>query len=386
MHWSKPKQRAKPSYSQATEFNAFLNALSKRVEAEALAIEEEGRSVTRDEMKLRMAEKKQTADQVRKKNNVVRYLQIFIDEQKAEYAKGKKGVPEIKSSTLKTYGTIITYLEEYCKKKNKGVITFDELEIPFYKELIKFLKGRENPLKDSSLLKYIGALKATKKRFKGEVKLGLKVEEADTVFLSEADLDKLYSARSVIGAYPNGASLQVEVDRLVLGCCLGLRHGDGVTVDSNHITLGDDGIYRVKMKTEKTGELVTIPLLHPAGIEIINRYDGQLPLRAEQTSNRLFKEVCRIAEINEIVTLSDGTNVEKWTQVTTHTMRRSFLTNHYLNGVPSIILMKLSGHKSERSFLRYIRIDRLMAANLIVKHYADRAKQKADSTHLTKVS
>jgi hypothetical protein len=43
-------------------------------------------------------------------------------------------------------------------------------------------------------------------------------------------------------------------------------------------------------------------------------------------------------------------------------------TNHYLQGFPTIDLMKITGHKSERSFLKYIRISKLDAARRFNEH------------------
>jgi integrase len=380
-NWSRDRQRAKPSYPKATALNALLDRLAGRVEVEAMAIKAEGRSVTRDELRDRLAEKKAEADSSQARSNVIDYLKQFIADQVAEHERiacGEKGAPELKKNTLKVYTTLSHYLDEYCRVKKKSRLVFEELDIHFERDFARHLKTRESSLIDSSIIKYLGTLKALKKRHSGHVKLGLKPTESDAVYLSESDLAKLYAAREGIGSYPNGQNLQVEVDRLVLGCCLGLRFGDGVTVQPEHVVHAEDGSIRVKIKTEKTGGLVTIPLLHTAGIEILERYGWASPKKvAEPTANRLFKEVCRIAEIDEVVTLGSGDNVPKWQQVTTHTMRRSFCTNHYLNGVPSILLMKISGHKTERAFLRYIRIDRLQAADLIIKHYTERNQLRA---------
>lgn len=40
--------------------------------------------------------------------------------------------------------------------------------------------------------------------------------------------------------------------------------------------------------------------------------------------------------------------------ITTHTARRSFATNAYKSGISGIDIMKMTGHKTESSFLRYI--------------------------------
>ena len=48
--------------------------------------------------------------------------------------------------------------------------------------------------------------------------------------------------------------------------------------------------------------------------------------------------------------------LEKWNLVTTHTARRSFATNQFLNGVPTLSIMAITGHKTEKAFMKYIKV------------------------------
>ena len=47
---------------------------------------------------------------------------------------------------------------------------------------------------------------------------------------------------------------------------------------------------------------------------------------------------------------------EKLSQVTTHTARRSGCTNMYNANIPIGKIMKISGHKTELEFRKYIRV------------------------------
>jgi integrase len=47
---------------------------------------------------------------------------------------------------------------------------------------------------------------------------------------------------------------------------------------------------------------------------------------------------------------------EKCDMVTTHTARRSFATNAFKRNVPTLSIMQITGHHTESSFMRYIRI------------------------------
>ena len=53
--------------------------------------------------------------------------------------------------------------------------------------------------------------------------------------------------------------------------------------------------------------------------------------------------------------------VPKFSQVTVHTARRSFATNMFLAEVHPLKIMKITGHRTEKAFLRYIRISQAAA-------------------------
>ena len=59
---------------------------------------------------------------------------------------------------------------------------------------------------------------------------------------------------------------------------------------------------------------------------------------------------------------------EKCDLVSTHVARRSFATNAYKAGVPTIAIMKITGHKKESTFLKYIKISAEENAELLKDH------------------
>jgi integrase len=78
-------------------------------------------------------------------------------------------------------------------------------------------------------------------------------------------------------------------------------------------------------------------------------------------------------EESTIKTRNQGSKVitetyQKFQQLTTHTCRRSFCTNAFLSGIHPKILMKISGHKTERSFMRYIKVSNVDNALMIADH------------------
>jgi hypothetical protein len=47
---------------------------------------------------------------------------------------------------------------------------------------------------------------------------------------------------------------------------------------------------------------------------------------------------------------------------------RSFATNAYERGTPAISLMQITGHKTEKSFLKYIKTSKKKHSDIVRKH------------------
>ena len=58
----------------------------------------------------------------------------------------------------------------------------------------------------------------------------------------------------------------------------------------------------------------------------------------------------------------------KYELIKSHTARRSFCTNAYLSGMDSLDIMAISGHKTEKAFLRYIKVSQEERAKRIAEH------------------
>lgn len=105
-----------------------------------------------------------------------------------------------------------------------------------------------------------------------------------------------------------------------------------------------------------TKEPVTIPI-KPIVAYIFDKYreNGSIlpkPL-SNQKMNKYLKELGEFAQINEeVITYKSigGKRQEekklKYEMISTHTARRSFATNAFKSGVPSISIMRITGHKT----------------------------------------
>ena len=61
--------------------------------------------------------------------------------------------------------------------------------------------------------------------------------------------------------------------------------------------------------------------------------------------------------------------LKRFDMLVTHTARRSFCTNMYLRSIPVETIMAISGHTTAENFMKYIKADRRMHANLLKKLY-----------------
>jgi hypothetical protein len=59
---------------------------------------------------------------------------------------------------------------------------------------------------------------------------------------------------------------------------------------------------------------------------------------------------------------------KKWQLMTAHTARKSFATNQYLSEAPIFTIMAITGYKTEKSFLRYIKISPSEHAKILKIH------------------
>ena len=62
-------------------------------------------------------------------------------------------------------------------------------------------------------------------------------------------------------------------------------------------------------------------------------------------------------------------NMFKYELLCSHTARRTMATNLYLSGFPSISIMKITGHTTEKSFMKYIKITPTENAKLLQLHW-----------------
>lgn len=287
------------------------------------------------------------------------YIEDFIIRASKGRRFNSNGAP-LKPSIIKEYRTSFKYLQQFAERYFEP--DFANIDMTFYVDYVSFL--REHNLNDNTIGKRIKTLKtflnaATDEGFNTHFKYKNKQfktleTESENIYLNKPELNRLSNLD--LNSTPH---LERVRDLFVVACYTGLRFSDLHKIHSDEIT--DDIVF---IKQEKTGNKVEIPI-HPIVWDILKKYDGDLPpMISNQKYNKYIKEVGKLAEINskfKKTIFIDGKPQEKafpkHDLISSHTARRTFCTNAYKDGASVNAIRKISGHKTETSFLKYIKAD-----------------------------
>ena len=299
-----------------------------------------------------------------RKQSFLSFIESYINE----------SVTTKREGTIKVYNTTFKYLKEYSAK-NKP-IEFETITLEFYNSYTTFLYQEYN-LSANTVGKHIKTIKsflneATERGINENLEFKKKKfktvrEEADTVYLSVKELDRFEKLN-----LKSSPRLEKVRDLFLIGCYTGLRFSDFTQINEENINIEKSMLL---IRTQKTSERVVIPL-HKTVKSILAKYKNKLPKAyANQVMNTYIKQVASLANVKEMTetTITRGGMVEKsvlpkFKLISTHTARRSFATNAFLADIPAISIMKITGHKTERSFMAYIRITQEENADKLLTH------------------
>lgn len=364
-YWNAKIGRAKQDsrFKQYPEFNARL----QNIEDDALnlirRLQNDKVDITHDLLRKELdsilkPEKKQTED------TVMEFMDFF-----SYYMK----ISGNSKGTLKSYQQVEKVLKEY-ESENNIKLTFNKIDVDFHNRFVLWLRETRNFAPNT-----IGVrIKVIKTVMRASHDRGLhnntdyqkkafsKPQEATTaVYLNENELTKLYNLD-----LSDNKKLDNVRDWFLIASYTGLRFSDFSRLTKENIK--NDTI---TIQTQKTGATVVIPF-HTVVRAILDKHEYKLPkVISNQKFNEYVKQVCKLAEINESIMLEETKgkmkitrSEKKYNLVSAHTARRSFATNAFLAGVPTIQIMKITSHRSEKIFLNYIKISEKENADKLKLH------------------
>lgn len=380
-NWNPAKQRVKSNNQTTEDGKHSLNDLLDKLEKLCLKTyndELKNGIPTRDTIKRALSNYINQNEEVEDRPTLFKLIDRFISGEIKNKGKDKS------SGSLNNYHSVKVHLEGFQKKYNYKV-DFDTITLDFFYKYVSYLE--KLPQKDkagkivkiglspNTIAKDIRLLKVflgegvdlgytTNLQFKHK-KFSYSEEETDAVYLKERELIDLFNVD-----LSGKKRLEQVRDLFVFGSFVGLRFSDYSDIKAENI-IEDDGDLFIKTITKKTGEQVIIPC-NPIVLRIFEKYannPNRLPKAlSNQKFNDYIKEVCKEAKMTEKGRLATDPDKGLWECISSHTARRSFATNLYLSGFPTLEIMKVTGHKTEKAFMKYIRVSKLDAAKRLSQH------------------
>ena len=316
------------------------------------------------------------------------FIAHFIEN--ASSRKDKKTGRQLGSNIIQNYKATEKHLKEFAKTLRKKDFEFSELDQKFYDKFVSYLQSHKKTVikngkpkivdehfTQNTVGKHIRVLKIMLNDAQTNGICDIPnmqsvfyvfSEETDTIYLNEDELQQLKDTD-----FSETPHLDRVRDWFLLLAWTGCRFSDLSKITKTDIKGGF-----ITFRQQKTNNKVTIPL-HPVVIEILEKYDYDLPTEiSNQRFNEYIKTVCEKAELksHETTTRTVGGKLvtetfEKWELVTSHTGRRSFCTNMYKRGLPTLMIMSVSGHKTEKAFLKYIKVKQEEHAEMMAQKWAE---------------
>jgi integrase len=351
-YWDAKNQRPKKSYSRAPELKVFLNNLETN--AGKFLLEESANDAPPNLAKV----KEQILNSIRFEDAIPEKKEGFFDvydEFLEVYSIDRS------SRTIQKYRTLRQQLLDFQKRK-KVKVKFENIDARFFDKLANYYFKDLNSV-NNTFGKYVATFKtfmnwATDRGYNTRMdyrKFKVLKEDADIIVLTTGELENLYNLD-----LSGNKTLQKVRDVFCLGCYTGLRFSDLEQLRPEHYK-GNS----LLIKTYKTRDTVNIPLRNEAQT-IINKYLDNphfLPVITNQRTNIYLKELCQLAGINETTTVSKyrgARRIEftkpKYEFITSHCARRTFVTQALEAGVRPELVMSVTGHKSYKTFKKYIKI------------------------------
>ena len=147
-------------------------------------------------------------------------------------------------------------------------------------------------------------------------------------------------------------------DMFVLMCTTSLRYSDLKQINKSNVR--DNFLFITHQKTKVE---VSIPL-NKYSKDILERFEHNIPIIDLGQFNQSIKRVCKVCKLDTDVEVVEFYHNKKevsiqpkYKLVSSHTGRRTFITNLIKKNISHQIIMKISGHTTYESFQKYIKLE-----------------------------
>ena len=360
--WSKAKGLPKQTTPQNKNLSEDLQSLKSFVFAELNKANAKGVEVDKEWLKHKIDIHFKRINDKEVSENLIDCIDFIITN--ASTRKNAKGGVGLSKSRINSYKSLKALLKDY---KPNTKIKVKQVDIEFANGFLDFLLNKRN-YSESYSVKKIADLKtvcynASIQGIEVSPQLrgvsAVKPKKDLPIYLNHSELEKIEKLKLTDSRLINVRKF------LLLGCNIGQRGGDLLNITEDNIK-NFDGLDVIEIKQIKTDKIVLVPISNKLK-EILK--DGLPKKISIQKFNDYVKEVCKLAGIDEeiesskveVIVKGKGNKEKrkvkairpKYEFIASHVCRRSFATNNY-GVLPTSMIMQVTGHTKESTFLGYI--------------------------------
>jgi len=289
------------------------------------------------------------------------YLDHFISNSATKRVQGY-GTVGLAHNTIRTYKSLFRIVKA-CEFEKSERLYLNSIDKYTAESFTRFLKI-EQQYSDN----YCGQLlKLLKIILRDAEKSGLEVhpysnyiesfkqKSSDRILhiLNPSEIKVLKESQHVPEAYSDSYKW------MLIGLCIGQRVSDLLKLTPSNLRKASSGLY-IDILQQKTKKAVTVGVADSLVIKLL---ENEFPRKVSQVIfNKQIKALCKMAGIKGLVSgfknnpktrRKEIIEAPKYAFVTSHIMRRSFASNYY-GKIETPLLMNITGHSKESTFLTYI--------------------------------
>ena len=289
------------------------------------------------------------------------YLSEFIANSATRRVNGY-GTVGLAHNTIRTYKSLYRIIKEYELEKSQQLFLagIDKKMAVSFTQFLKIEKQYSDNY-CGQLLKLLKIILRDAQKSGFEIHPysnyieSFKQKSSDRIihFLNPAEIKVLKGLERI------PSELEDSYKWLLIGLSIGQRVSDLLSLNASNIRKANNGLY-IDIIQQKTKKAVTIGVADPVVIDLL---ESEFPkVLSQEAFNKHIKMICKIAGIDEVVRgfknnpktrRKEVLSAPKYEFVTSHIMRRSFATNYY-GKIETPLLMNITGHTKESTFLTYI--------------------------------
>jgi len=291
----------------------------------------------------------------KKEQRIIKVIPAWIESQKITLAK----------RTLQKYKTLQIDLQKY-ERLNNCELLFDSIDLDFYDKYYTHLLSSKfskhgGALLNDTIAKYIQTLKSFLRwgeergyhsnhayaKFKSP-----KSQKHEIVTLTKEELETIYNLNLT-----SNPRLEKARDLFCFACFTGQRWSDVAQFSKEQVI---DNAWQ--FKSVKTQKLTVVPFLGycSRALDILKKYNHELPSLTNQKLNDYIKEVGKLAGINQSVSITRYSGQEKLTItkpkyefMVSHMARRTATTLLLESGMNITTVQILTNHEDIETLMKY---------------------------------